>query len=465
MGILEKLFGKKKSETNRVEDLIPTLKVENISDVQQWLNTINRLFNENAAMYFLDIYVECGMSREIAFSKNVDLINANIPIKKNSKENDIFRTYQNAIASRCDLQNLPLPLYEMNPIEYGLNIPSNETIYHIIYNVIIHEERTVRRDVVYSGMRWTNGLLRAGSISVIGNEIKNFAPLDAGKLVITDKRLIFIGTQKNVTKSIKISDILMYQLYKEGVLVRQPNKKAILFEFEYFEDFEIFQIQDGLNQFVIVLDRIINKTDKTDFFKKKVENNTHNINIQSNQEINTIENAYKQLEDVKNSVEEVRKTVNSFKIQSAAIESIPMCNYHLDELKKLNNTLETNKEPTILESCMRNMIVHITWFVEQENEYPNAPWNMVGGALDMIEKVKNRYNEILYLIVKELFEDYKLKMSKQISEFKKNLETEIIFEHIQYYEGFIEKTARNHQECLDSFNEFHNGVEDLFSST
>jgi hypothetical protein len=39
---------------------------------------------------------------------------------------------------------------------------------------------------------------------------------------------------------------------------------------------------------------------------------------------------------------------------------------------------------------MRNMIVHIAWFVEQEGEYPNAPWNMVGGALNMLERVKKQ---------------------------------------------------------------------------
>jgi hypothetical protein len=250
-------FSSNNKEQNTVSNNHSNDEILIISDSQKWVNTVKKLFDDNIAMDLLNIYVECGMSKEIAFSKNVDLINENIPIKKDTKENDIFRTYQRAVSERYAMANCKLPFCEMNPAEYGLNIPANETILHIIYNVILHEEKTVRRDIIYSGVRWSNGLLRAGSISAIGNEIKNFVPVDAGKLVITDKRLIFVGSQKHVTKAIKISDVLMYNLYKEGILIRQANKKPVLMEFEYFDDFEIFQIQDGLNQFIIVLDRVV----------------------------------------------------------------------------------------------------------------------------------------------------------------------------------------------------------------
>jgi hypothetical protein len=177
-----------------------------------------------------------------------------------------------------------------------------------------------------------------------------------------------------------------------------------------------------------------------------------------------LEESQKTLEDVRKMVNEIRNQVDDFKIQAAANDAIPMCNYHLDELKQLNATLETAKEFMILDSCKSNMFVHLEWFVEQEKEYPNAPWNMVGGALNMIEKVKNRYNERIYLIVKESFEYYKSIISNRISDYDKDWETESMFTQIQTAQGYVDKQALNHQECFDDLTDFHNKVEDLFSN-
>jgi hypothetical protein len=223
-----------------------------------WIETAKRLFNENQAFSFLDVYVECGMPKDIAYSKNPELITSYYPFQKNSHDYNVFSTYQRAIAERYDLSFRKLPFYEMNPADYNVNIPSSEEIIYIIYNVILYEEKIVRRNVAYSGMRWSNGLLRAGTLSVIGNEIKDFVPQDAGKIVITDKRIIFIGKQRNITKAISIKNIITYNLYKDGILLSQANKKALLLKFDHLVDYEIFSIQDGINQLIIVLNRILN---------------------------------------------------------------------------------------------------------------------------------------------------------------------------------------------------------------
>jgi hypothetical protein len=107
-------------------------------------------------------------------------------------------------------------------------------------------------------MRWSNGLLRAGTISAIGNEIRDFAPKDIGRLFITNKRIIFVGQQENIIKGIKINDVFTYNLYQNGVLISQVNKKGILFKFSQDADYEIWSIGDSLNEFVIVLNRILN---------------------------------------------------------------------------------------------------------------------------------------------------------------------------------------------------------------
>jgi hypothetical protein len=229
---------------------------------QRWINTVKRLFNENNSMDLSDIYVECGIPENIAFSKNIELISENMPVKKGTELYDVFFTYRRALCERFYLQNLPLNKIDVS--EYNLNL-SDEIIYHRINVVTLYEEKVVRQDIIYSGLRWSNGLLRAGTISAIGHEITHFVPQDIGRLFITNKRIIFVGAQKNITKAIKIKDILLYNLYQDGVLINQANKKAILFKFDQFVDYETYQIGDGLNEFVIVLNRILNGTEKENF--------------------------------------------------------------------------------------------------------------------------------------------------------------------------------------------------------
>lgn len=80
---------------------------------------------------------------------------------------------------------------------------------------------------------------------------------------MTNKRIIFIGKQNNVSKSVKITDILTSLLYKDGILISQANKKAIILKFEEYNDDEVM-VQDGINEFNIVLNRLINKNYNSD---------------------------------------------------------------------------------------------------------------------------------------------------------------------------------------------------------
>jgi len=136
---------------------------------------------------------------------------------------------------------------------------------------------------------------------------------------------------------------------------------------------------------------------------------------------------------------------------------------YVQELKSLNNQLETAKEPTILENIKTNMEETIKACIGLEIVYPNSIWKLKDAEVKF-DMVKERYNERLYLIVKKSLEEYKLKMAQSISERERDLETESIFEQIQYIQGFIENSAKNYQDCIDSFIEFHDDVEDLFSS-
>ena len=95
--------------------------------------------------------------------------------------------------------------------------------------------------------------------------INYFAPIDSGNLIFTNERLIFLGKQKNITKQVKLSDILYNNMYQDGVMVHIPNRKPLLFKFPEHKDFEIYEIADGINEFAIVFDRLRNGNYLDDF--------------------------------------------------------------------------------------------------------------------------------------------------------------------------------------------------------
>lgn len=237
----------------------------NLTEEQkQWLQKVGAIFFENKALPFLEIYVECGMPKEIAYSKDKDAIKQAFPFSNEETKHDgydVFTSYQWAIYERYQLQCAELTI--IDPAQYGLNLQKDEVIYHRINCVTLYQEKTTRYNITYSGVRWQSGMLRAGSMSVVGNEMTRFMPMDIGRLFITNQRILFTGKQKNITKSIPIKSVLYYNLYQDGVLVNTPNRKPTLFKFEIGYDSKFSTVRDGLNEFVIVLNRILTGTGKS----------------------------------------------------------------------------------------------------------------------------------------------------------------------------------------------------------
>lgn len=219
------------------------------------VRTVQKMYNDNIALPLLDIYIELGMPKEIAYSKNVELINKNLPFKADSELKDIFNSYCHSISNRFYLQNDIIHPIDHN--EYNLNLNEDEKLYYRINLTNLFEEKVTKREVFYSGTRWNSGMMRAGSLSLMLHEIENFVLIDIGRLFITDKRLIFVGKKKNIIKAISLKNIITYFLYQDGVLILQGNKKGVLFKFEHSNDFAF--LQDGLNEFTIIVSRILNK--------------------------------------------------------------------------------------------------------------------------------------------------------------------------------------------------------------
>jgi hypothetical protein len=216
---------------------------------------IQKMFNENIALPYLEILVELGIPRDIVYSKNSELIDEYKSVKNNEVYKDLFNSYCLSISKRYDLQNQAITPIDHN--KYNLNLNNNETLYFRINLTSLYEEKVTRRNITYSGVRWNNNMMRAGNLSLVSQEIKNFVIQDNGRLYITDKRIIFVGNQKNVTKTISLSSIITYYLYQDGILILQGNKSGILLKFEEFDDF--FILQDGINEFTTVVSRILNE--------------------------------------------------------------------------------------------------------------------------------------------------------------------------------------------------------------
>lgn len=138
-------------------------------------------------------------------------------------------------------------------------------------------------------------------------------------------------------------------------------------------------------------------------------------------------------------------------------------NYRLDDLRKQNKILETAKTPEILSNCLSIMEDHIEWFIEQEKEVPNAPWLFIGGANNMLKKVRDRYNAMIYRLAEESFNDYAIRIKEVVSSDMKDDLTTITFEEIDKLRGWVNTKADNYEECFTGLNELHNKVEILYS--
>lgn len=222
----------------------------------KFLQTVGGAYKRNEVKSRKELLEECGIPHEIAYGNDYSLVEENIPFIKNQNDHDVFTTYLNTVAKRHDLTYRPI--IPLSGETLGVNLHKTEKgIYQAIYGVVLYQEKTTVTNIAYNGCVWRSGPLRAGNLSVISNEITRFSPVDAGKIFITNERIIFIGKQKNVTKQIKIDEIISFNLYQDGILVNIPNKKPLLFKFSENKDFGIFEISDQLNQFIITMNRMM----------------------------------------------------------------------------------------------------------------------------------------------------------------------------------------------------------------
>jgi len=90
-------------------------------------------------------------------------------------------------------------------------------------------------------------------------------PLDRGTMYVTNKRVIFIGVNNRVNKTLKLDDIIEVSLFRDGLLIGKSNGKKPLIVFSEYviSPFKAPNKRDHLNLFIRLLNRVIlNNQDK-----------------------------------------------------------------------------------------------------------------------------------------------------------------------------------------------------------
>lgn len=178
------------------------------------------------------------------------------------------------------LEELLFLLYERDNIEngfiptmseedaykkHGINLKEGEVLLKKMTKVDLQEEKSITVSTFYGGMQYRIGLgggasYRMGSISSTPIKKEEFSPIDRGNLFLTNRRMIFIGTSKKVTRTLQIDSILEFQFFKDGILIGIEKGKKPLFTFpELISPDGVTVQRDEINLIPRILDKVISK--------------------------------------------------------------------------------------------------------------------------------------------------------------------------------------------------------------
>lgn len=230
-------------------------------DETTFIGRARKLFHSNEISDDSTFWKLIGIPSDVVDKLDSALISEYLSNKGLDKKTiQLIEDYGTEISSRHRFATEKL--FQINPAKYNLIPKENEVVYRRIHNVTLLAEKTVRSTIQYSGSRISTGILRMGSLTYTSNISKDFVPQDIGMLFLSDKRIIFVGHQKNISKSFNISNLLSVKPFKDGILLMFSNRSPILLQFKIGEQKgnNGTYIEDGLNVFVIVLSRIIEGT-------------------------------------------------------------------------------------------------------------------------------------------------------------------------------------------------------------
>ena len=112
-------------------------------------------------------------------------------------------------------------------------LKKNESLSIVMHNIILQEPRAVRQThAAYGGptIRVAKGVsFRLGGASARSESHEEIRAIDRGSLILTTKRLIFIGSKR--TTNIDLRKIMAIEAYTDGIESQRENKQKT----EYFK--------------------------------------------------------------------------------------------------------------------------------------------------------------------------------------------------------------------------------------
>ncbi len=133
-------------------------------------------------------------------------------------------------------------------LEVDLNLQRGEECYFIT-DVQWYEQRAVTQRVNYHGptarIKITKGVYyHVGSIAPQRVSAEEWKQIDTGRVYLTNKRLIFMGSKKN--SNIKLSRILSFTPYTDGVGLEKDAGRSPMLQFK-----------TDVNVFSMILSRLL----------------------------------------------------------------------------------------------------------------------------------------------------------------------------------------------------------------
>lgn len=246
-------------------------------NAKEILKKAKLLFDNGESYHAFEFMTHVGVPKEIAYSKDSKKIENYLGFT-DEKARDLYTSYFLEVSKRDSLANGKIWTEEDAFDKHKIILKDNEILFSdSFYSIYYLEEKTVRRNINYSGVRVNYGPLRMGNLSYSANDIKDLVPIGIGEIFITNKRIIFKDKQ-NTTKEITLNSIVDYYLYKDAVLICRNNRKNVLLKSSAFQHYSqpendsVVILKDFPIQFINLISRIANKTYDKDFNEAKFSN-------------------------------------------------------------------------------------------------------------------------------------------------------------------------------------------------
>jgi hypothetical protein len=154
--------------------------------------------------------------------------------------------------------------------EFGINIQTDETVHERFTRVDWFEEKRVIESIAYAGVKFHSGQggirYTMGTLRSMPQYRDRFEHVDRGDLYITNKRILFVGKEKEENRSVKMDNIIEFSLFKGGILIGKESGKKPYIEFGQWlkKPNKAPNKRDDLNQATRAIQRVLSNNQNQD---------------------------------------------------------------------------------------------------------------------------------------------------------------------------------------------------------